>query len=351
LIAALIRFDAGAMRAPLLLAIFAASCASTQPAPIDYGRAENARPSPQTRSTGTDLRRASRAVEPAPIERPAPRPHREAETPNWAAGPGTPLSAYALQPSEAQPYDPANPTRTHRVALGETLYAIASAHQTPLRALIDQNGLEPPYALTEGQELRLPPARLHRVAAGEDFESVARRYNVDLRSLALLNRMRAPYEVRTGDQIVLPAIARESAPEAAPQTRPAPMPDTPMRAARFTWPVRGDVVTRFGAQPGGRRSDGVEINAREGDAIGAAADGEVVYAGSDLPAYGTLILVRHGDGFVTAYGYARNTRVRAGQRVRQGETLGEVGARGGRLLFQVRQGATAADPLPLLGAG
>lgn len=339
------------MRAPLLLAIFAASCASTAPAPIDYGRPQanaprTAAPPQSPRSILATTRT------PAPIEQPAPRPHRETEAPNWAAGPGMPLSAYALQPDEAQPYDPANPARTHRVEAGETLYGIASAHQTPLRALIDQNRLEPPYALTEGQELRLPPARLHRVAAGEDFEDVARRYNVDLRSLALLNRMSEPYAVRAGDQVVLPSIARDSATESAPaETRPPPMPDTPMRAARFSWPVRGDVVTRFGAQPGGRRSDGVEINAHEGDAIGAAADGEVVYAGSDLAAYGTLILVRHGDGYVTAYGYARNTRVRPGQRVRQGETLGEVGARGGRLLFQVRRGTAAADPLPLMGAG
>lgn len=338
------------MRAPLLLAIFAASCASTAPAPIDYGRPQTSAPRAAAPAQSPRAVLASRPA--APIERPAPRPHPQAEAPNWAAGPGTPLSVYALRPEEAQPYDPANPARTHRVEAGETLYAIASAHQTPLRALIDQNRLEPPYALTEGQELRLPPARLHRVAANERFEDVARRYNVDLRSLALLNRMTEPYAVRAGDQVVLPAIARDSAPESAPtDARPPPIPDTPMRTARFSWPVRGDVVTRFGAQPGGRRSDGVEIDAREGDAIGAAADGEVVYAGSDLAAYGTLILVRHGDGYVTAYGYARNTRVRAGERVRQGQTLGEVGARGGRLLFQVRRGTAAADPLPLMGAG
>ena len=98
-------------------------------------------------------------------------------------------------------------------------YDIAAAYQIPLLALIDQNQLEPPYALSAGRELRLPPPRFHTVARGERFEDVARRYNVDTRSLALLNRMQAPYSVRQGDRIVLPAIARRDE-----QSAPPPMP-------------------------------------------------------------------------------------------------------------------------------
>lgn len=98
--------------------------------------------------------------------------------------------------------------------------------------------------------------------------------------------------------------------------------------------------------------DGIEIAGAQGAPIMAAADGEVVYAGDDLPSYGTLILVRHDDNFVTAYAYAQRSLVREGQRVRGGERIAELGAHGGerpRLLFQVRQGAAAVDPAPLLG--
>jgi lipoprotein NlpD len=83
----------------------------------------------------------------------------------------------------------------------------------------------------------------------------------------------------------------------------------------------------------------------------AAADGDVVYAGSDLPAYGTLVLVRHADNYVTAYGHARRALVREGRRVRAGETIAELGQRSDgrpRLLFQVRQGTRAVDPTPLM---
>jgi murein DD-endopeptidase MepM/ murein hydrolase activator NlpD len=325
-------------RATLLLAALAAACASAQPAPISYRSGQQQQPQAPPEAAEA----VSGAVESAP--RPA---HNE---PDWADGEGTPLSAYALRPEEAQPYDPARLPRTHRVRGEESLYDIAETYQVPLRALIDQNGLAPPYALEPGRELQLPPPRFHSVARGESFEDVARRYNVDLRSLALLNRMAPPYRVRAGDRIVLPATARAHAPPA--DVGEAPTVDG--ASARFQLPLRGPILARFGAQPGGVRVDGLEIAGREGDEIAAAADGDVVYAGSDLPAYGTLVLVRHADDYVTAYGFARRALVREGQRVRAGQPIAELGSRPDgrpRLLFQVRRGAAAVDPAPLLGIG
>ena len=269
---------------------------------------------------------------------------------------GTPLSVWALQPGDAQPYDPANLPRTHRVGADESLYDIASRYQVPLRALIDQNNLEPPYALAPGRELRLPPPRFHTVARNEQLEDIARAYNVDTRSLALLNRMEAPYRVRAGDRIVLPAMARAEVAPPAETARvaaaPSGAPAVRAAGAHLTLPMQGRVVARFGAQASGGRLDGIEIAGREGDRISAAADGDVVYAGSDLPAYGELVLVRHANDLVTAYAYTRRALVREGQRVRAGEAIAELGARaegGPRLLFQVRQGSTPIDPGPLLG--
>jgi murein DD-endopeptidase MepM/ murein hydrolase activator NlpD len=280
-----------------------------------------------------------------------PAPQEEAD---WEDGEGRSLADYALQPEDAQPFDPAHLPRTHRVTGDESLYDIAERYQVPLRALIDQNNLEPPYALASGRELRLPPPRFHRVARGEDFDDVARRYNIDPRSLGLLNRMQPPYNVRAGDRIVLPATAR-AAPDPALAPTIADRSPPPAGNARFRRPLAGEVVARFGAQPGGGYLDGVEIAGRAGDGIVAAAEGDVVYVGTDLDAYGTLVLVRHADNYVTAYAYAQSARVREGQHVRAGETIAELGRRPdgrARLLFQVRQGAGAAiDPAPLLGVG
>jgi murein DD-endopeptidase MepM/ murein hydrolase activator NlpD len=288
-------------------------------------------------------------------EAPTPASAPAVQTPpNWADGQGTPLSAFALQPEAVQPFDPANLPSTHTVRADESLYGIATRYQAPLRALIDQNRLEPPYALTPGRVLDLPPPRFHTIARGEDLEDVARRYNVDLRSLALLNRMQPPYRVRRGERIYLPAMARERA--APQQANVAPAGETPAvhGEARFAWPLQGEVVARFGAQPGGTRSDGIEIAGREGAPVLAAAEGDVVYAGTDIQGLGNLILLRHADNYVTAYGYNRRVLVREGQHVHSGEAIAELGARSdgrARLLFQVRRGSDALDPQPLLGRG
>jgi len=350
-------------RAFLLLALLTSACAASAPAPIVYGSGGAQRGTPEpTRTRAPIERRETTRAQPQAPERTQPEPQapsrpaqQPAEQPNWADGEGRPLSEYALRPEDVQPFDPAQLPTTHRVGANESLYDIATRYQVPLRALIDQNSLEPPYALSEGRELRLPPPRFHTVARGESFDEVARRYEIDPRSLALLNRMQPPYAVRQGDRVVLPAMARADPAPPPVVTPPAPLPTAPIiqGSGRFAWPLRGEVIARFGVQPGGARIDGIEIAGAEGAPIVAADAGEVVYAGTDLEAYGTLILIRHADNYVTAYGHARRALVREGQRVRAGERIGELGpnARGApRLLFQVRQGSAAIDPVPLLGA-
>ncbi len=321
-------------RAALLLALSVSACASGQGAPIAYGQTPGALEASGEAPSRQDVG--------GPVD--------------WADGEDTALSAYAMQPTGN---DPRHPPRTHRVGANESLYDIATRYQIPLRALIEQNQLEPPFDLAPGRAIELPPPRLHRVAEGESFEDVARAYSMDVRSLALLNRMTPPYAVRAGDDIVLPALARVWAMESGSPALPpvivaaaGAQPAVQSGPSRFAWPVRGDIVSSFGVQPGGRRIDGIEIAAAEGAPIRAAQEGDVVYAGADLPGYGALVLVRHADGYVTAYGYARRALVREGQHVRGGETLAEVGrAASGepRLLFQVRRGAQAVDPAPLLG--
>ncbi|MBY0564664.1 MAG: peptidoglycan DD-metalloendopeptidase family protein [Hyphomonadaceae bacterium] len=304
-------------RALLLAAVLAAGCASTQPAPIAYGGARA--------PSGTQT------------------------IPSAVAGQDTALAAYALRPEEVQPYHPTRLPRTHRVAEGESLHDIATRYQIPLLALIAHNGLEPPYALIPGRAVQLPRPRIHTVTRGETMATIADRYSMDRRSLLLFNRLPDSHQPRRGDRIALPATAGSASAALAPASEAPPR---PTRSGRFRMPVEGGVISRFGAQPGGERRDGIEISGRVGETVRAAADGEVVYAGDDLPAYGALVLIRHADNYVTAYGYNQRLLVRVGERVRAGGAIAELGPRsdgGARLLFQVRQGASAVDPAPLLG--
>jgi murein DD-endopeptidase MepM/ murein hydrolase activator NlpD len=266
--------------------------------------------------------------------------------PIWE-GEGAPLSTWALQPEEAQPYDPRNPDPAHVVAAGETLYTIAARRQAPLRALIDANQLSAPFRLEPGQVLILPPPAVHTVRSGETLAAIGRRYNVDLRSLALLNRLSAPFTLRPGDQLILPAGARGVEPPASPPPAPTPSASQPGPSGRFAWPVAGTVLSRFGAETAGGRAQSIDIEAAPGAPVRAPADGRVLFAGEGPAALGGLVILDHGVGLVTTVGFVTGFQVDEGQRVTQGQTLALASST--RVLFQVRDNGAARDPLGFLG--
>lgn len=119
-------------------------------------------------------------------------------------------------------------------------------------------------------------------------------------------------------------------------------------APSFIWPVRGEVISGFGPKEGGERNDGINIAAPEGEPIFAAADGAVVYAGNELPGYGNMIILRHQDGWMTAYAHAGGLMVKKDEKVQQGDLIGYVGATGSvktaQLHFGLREGANPVDP-------
>jgi murein DD-endopeptidase MepM/ murein hydrolase activator NlpD len=157
----------------------------------------------------------------------------------------------------------------------------------------------------------------------------------------------------------LPSPAQVQAPTQEPAQAPAQSvptaatPAPPPRAGRnFQWPVRGRVIQDFGPQGRGLQNDGLNIAAARGTPFRAAENGVVVYAGDEIKGFGNLLLVRHADGFVTAYAHAESLAVRPGDVVRRGQVIGRVGNSGGvdqpQLHFEVRRGTEPVDPRPLL---
>ena len=125
-------------------------------------------------------------------------------------------------------------------------------------------------------------------------------------------------------------------------------------APAFLWPVEGAVIDGFGPKAAGRRNDGINIAAREGEPVRAAAEGLVVYAGDELEGYGGLVLVSHAGGWVSAYAHNRALLVAENQIVAQGQVIAEAGGAGGvdrpQLHFELRRGGEAIDPLTALPA-
>ncbi|HRC27652.1 MAG TPA: M23 family metallopeptidase, partial [Alphaproteobacteria bacterium] len=145
-------------------------------------------------------------------------------------------------------------------------------------------------------------------------------------------------------------------PQTVPASRPYPatLSDPPPRAGgAFSWPVRGRLLSAYGPKKGGLHNDGINIAAARGTPVKAAENGVVVYAGSGLQGYGNLVLIRHRDRWVTAYGHMDKVHVRKGDVLRRGQTIGTTGSTGSvdspQLHFEIRRGTKAINPKPLLG--
>jgi murein DD-endopeptidase MepM/ murein hydrolase activator NlpD len=122
----------------------------------------------------------------------------------------------------------------------------------------------------------------------------------------------------------------------------------------FLWPVEGRVISPFGNNPNGGRNDGINISATRGAPVRAAEAGDVSYVGNELKSYGNLILIRHDNGFVTAYAHTDGVHVKRGERVERGQVIGSAGNTGDvsevQLHFELRRGTTPVDPTPYLVA-
>jgi len=257
---------------------------------------------------------------------------------------------------------------------GDSVYIIARRYNVSTRALIETNRLTPPYKLLVGQVLRLPRGRVHTVVSGDTLYGISRSYGIDMNALARANRLAPPYLLLVGQRLNVPVISA-AATQTATQTAtllvapsPAPKVDTtakappapliptppPRSSGRFLWPVQGTILSKFGPKSGGFHNDGINISAPRGAPVYAAEAGVVAYAGNELRGYGNLLLIRHAEGWTTAYAHNETLLVTRGDTVRRGQTVAKVGSSGNvtapQSHFELRRGTKVVDPLKYLAS-
>ncbi len=238
--------------------------------------------------------------------------------------------------------------RVHIVKSGETGIAIARAYGVDWGRVVATNALKPPYTLEVGDRLLLPS---RQQVAAMTVEDRARAFRLDIDDLITGG------EPAAGGAMVKtkPSPSRSAAPppKTSAQAAPVPLPDLGGDTPRFVWPVEGRVISAFGAKPGGRFNDGVNLKAMAGSAVRAAGDGVVAYAGDAIPGFGNLILLKHAGGWVTAYAHNEALLVTRGSKVRQGDVIARAGATGAveepQLHFELRRGRTPVDPVRVIG--
>lgn len=209
-----------------------------------------------------------------------------------------------------------------------------------------------------------PPRRIdfHIVAPGETLYSIGWRYGLDVSRLAHANNLGDGSRIRAGQRLTLdlsrvPGPSASGIVQAPTQKRTPTTTDTPHRptipsqplASQWRWPAQGPVVTRFGS--GAVAHKGIDIRGEFGEPVVATNNGVVVYAGSGLIGYGNLIILKHNERYLSAYGHNSRLLVAEGQRVKAGEQIAEIGDSGtdfAKLHFEVREYGRPVDPIALL---
>jgi murein DD-endopeptidase MepM/ murein hydrolase activator NlpD len=335
----------------------------------------------------------------------APPPHPPLEVTGTAA----PRSVAAIR-------SPGPGSTTIIVGTSDTLDTLSRRYNVSPAAILQANGYKGPRTLSPGQQLIIPrqtavgavpalaaPASkpvavaaapaVHVVNPGDTLLSVARHNHVSLSELARANSLEPTAKLRLGMKLTVPGAKTAAvAPAAQPATVAAQpvaavAPATKMAAAggppqsarlaqatatvedaavatpvkateatgalpTFRWPVRGKVITSYGAKTNGKSNDGINLAVPEGTPVKAAEDGVVAYSGNELKGYGNLVLVRHSNGYVTAYAHASELMVKRGDTIKRGQIIaksgqsGEVGSP--QLHFEIRKGSSPVDPLQFL---
>jgi len=285
---------------------------------------------------------------------------------------------------------------------GEATASIDSAPQSgrieskPLQAPGQAVGSLPPppsvsppqYAAATPRPMGRSDSATHTVAPGETMIGIAKRYKVPLKELAKANRVDPHTQLKMGDRLVIPGRMASAKPPAPAKSTPAPAQSQPKVAAApatkvasiepqhtaravsptanvqdeskssasgspsFRWPVRGRIIAGFGPKPNGQQNDGINLSVPEGTPIKAAEDGVVAYAGNELKGYGNLVLVRHPNGFVTAYAHASELLVKRGDTIKRGQVIAKAGQTGTvsspQVHFEIRKGSSPVDPTQYL---
>ena len=301
-------------------------------------------------------------------------------------------------PAERAPMTPATPKAmpavaalkagggTYVVQSGQTLYSIAREHNLRVQDIATLNDIPPASAIRVGQELKLPkgavagatPVPAKAVAAVEAPKVLG----APPKLLGTLTEKKVMASLEPKKSLIPPAasVTPPSVPAvvakrtdipavpdvpAAPDTKTAPptvalatpavdnsVDTASASGTAFRWPVRGRIISSFGTKPNGERNDGINLAVPEGTSVKAAEAGTVIYAGNELEGYGNLVLIRHADGWVSAYAHNNSILVKRGDAVRRGQNIAVAGMSGSvktpQVHFELRKGSKPVNPLDYL---
>ena len=270
-----------------------------------------------------------------------------------------------------------------RVKKGQSVYILSKLYGISMRSIIEENNLKAPFVLYPNQRIILRPPNVYTVKRGDSLYSIAKRYDTNIYQLAKQNSLDAPYTIYSGQKILVPfEIVKRTQEEfkenilnkknifdkqikdvQIPKKRVTSTPKVQgsrrkefsaniSNSQEFIWPVKGKISSEFGPAGKGLHNDGINILVPEGSKVVASEGGIVVYSGNELQGFGNLLLIKHPNGWMTAYGHNNQLLVARGDKVNKGQVISYSGSSGNvripQLHFEIRKGTKAVDPLKYL---
>lgn len=305
----------------------------------------------------------------------ASAPQRVAMTPPVASpaapsvtAPSPAASAPAAAVAAASPETMAKYNSSYTVQTGDSLYSIARKHKVPFNELQQVNGISNPLKVRPGVALKVPGGTGVAVAAAtSSAPSSTSVLPSALTQSAPTPEAAAPAVPATSAQptVLNAAKPSETAVPVPPSSEasgakgdkvalatPPAKPQAAGETSKLRWPAQGKVIAGFGGRPDGTHNDGINLSVPQGTEVHSAEGGVVAYAGSELKGYGNLILVRHDNGWVTAYAHNEELLVKRGDKVARGQVIAKAGKTGTvdqpQIHFELRQGSKPVDPTPFM---
>ena len=240
------------------------------------------------------------------------------------------------------------------VTSGDSLYKIAKRYNSSTKDIINRNDLSPPFILPIGKKIYIPMPNFHIVKKGESLYSISRNYDININKIASTNKLSRPYSIKPGQKLAINAnmsISRRNNHTRVNKARKRKYPVSHSRSvarAGFSWPIKGNVISGFGPKNKGLYNDGINIKASQGATVRASQGGTVAYVGNELKGYGNLIIIKHSNKMITAYGHLSKTTVKRGEKVTKQQAIAHVGSTGNvnssQLYFGLRRGRDAINP-------
>lgn len=318
--------------------------------------------------------------------KPTPKPVKEATksepkpTKEVATKKTEPKVIKSEQPVKSEPKAPKDirvPIKDITVARGDTLYSISRKYSVPVNDLAVMNGLSAPFSLSVGQTLHVPDLQVRMADTPKKPTTTTVKVSDKKVETKKTNIKEQPVK-KADNKVVKQEPAKKAGTKKAENkkqetkktvktgpkktTEPKPTTKTPQKteapkivarsSSKFSWPVRGSILSHYGAKTGGLYNDGINISAALNTSVLAAENGVVAYAGNEVRGMGNLVIIQHADGWMTVYAHMNSMTVRRGARVSVGQKIGTVGKTGKvttpQLHFEIRKGTKAYNPVNYL---